>query len=296
LTTGAKGRKADGVSATEKLFAFVLMPFEGRFDDVYRLGIKAAVEELGMIATRVDEQVFHKEGILERIYNQIDSADFIIADMSGRNPNVFYEVGYAHAKQKTCILLTENAADIPFDLKHQRHIVYGNSIVGLKRKLTIDLATVKVELEARESPIHVELGKISGDLTNTKYSSTATVDIYLDIHNRSTNNSPEIETIYFYTGKGWRFTQDNQECLNTISDLTEYKLRHLIRSPVRRVIKGSWSQVKLVGQKVLAYSFDGEELKDSYRLTGRAVVRVITATETFENIINLEVAVDETPF
>jgi nucleoside 2-deoxyribosyltransferase len=112
------------MTAPEKLFAFVLMPFEARFDDVYRLGIKAAVEELGMIATRVDEQVFHKEGILERICNQIDAADFIIADMSGRNPNVFYEVGYAHAKQKTCILLTADAADIPFDLKHQRHIVW----------------------------------------------------------------------------------------------------------------------------------------------------------------------------
>jgi nucleoside 2-deoxyribosyltransferase len=112
------------MSTPEKLFAFVLMPFEDRFDDVYRLGIKAAVEELGMIAARVDEQVFHNEGILERIYNQIDAADFIIADMTSRNPNVFYEVGYAHAKRKTCILLTSNAADIPFDLKHQRHIVY----------------------------------------------------------------------------------------------------------------------------------------------------------------------------
>ena len=69
--------------------------------------------------------------------------------MSDRNPNVFYEVGYAHAKQKTCILLTADAADIPFDLKHQRHIVYGTSIVGLKQKLIIDLAKVKVDLEAR---------------------------------------------------------------------------------------------------------------------------------------------------
>ena len=47
---------------SEKLFAFVLMPFDSHFDDLYRLGIKAAAEELGMIATRVDEQVFYKEG------------------------------------------------------------------------------------------------------------------------------------------------------------------------------------------------------------------------------------------
>ncbi len=109
---------------TKKLFAFVLMPFDKSWDDVYRLGIKAAVEELGMIANRVDEQVFHREGILERIYKQIEAADFIIADMTGKNPNVFYEVGYCHAKNKLCILLTANADDIPFDLKHHRHIVY----------------------------------------------------------------------------------------------------------------------------------------------------------------------------
>ena len=87
-----------------------------------------------MVAERVDEQIY-REGILERIYRQIEAADIIIADMTGQNPNVFYEVGYAHAKGKLCILLTSNAADIPFDLKHQRHIVYDKSIVTLRREL-----------------------------------------------------------------------------------------------------------------------------------------------------------------
>ena len=102
------------MNAVEKPFAFVLMPFASEFDDIYRLGIQAAAEELDMIATRVDQQIFHKEGILERIYNQIDAADFVIADMTGKNPNVFYEVGYAHAKGKLCVLLTQQANDIPF--------------------------------------------------------------------------------------------------------------------------------------------------------------------------------------
>lgn len=93
------------------------MPFDKAFDDIYKLGIKGAVAQFDdMVAERVDEQIY-REGILERIYRQIEAADIIIADMSGQNPNVFYEVGYPHAKEKLCILLTSNADDIPFDLK-----------------------------------------------------------------------------------------------------------------------------------------------------------------------------------
>src|SRR5689334_2968311 len=113
-------------------FAFVLMPFDNDFDDIYRLGVKEPLAAMGIIAERVDEQIFHSENILQRIINQISAADFIIADMTGRNPNVFYEVGFAHAKDKTCVLLTRDAADIPFDLKHHRHIVYENSIQVLR--------------------------------------------------------------------------------------------------------------------------------------------------------------------
>ena len=118
-----------------KKFCFVLMPFESDFDDIYKLGIKQSCIDAGAYCERVNEQIFN-ESILERIYNQISKADIIIADMTGKNPNVFYEVGYAHALGKTTILLTKNADDIPFDLKHYPHIVYNNSISTLKEELT----------------------------------------------------------------------------------------------------------------------------------------------------------------
>lgn len=81
---------------TPKPFVFVLMPFSSDFDDAYKLGIKKACKEAGAYAERVDEQIFDEQ-ILERVYNQIAKADLIISDMTGRNPNVFYETGYAHA-------------------------------------------------------------------------------------------------------------------------------------------------------------------------------------------------------
>lgn len=117
-----------------KPFCFVLMPFDESFNDIYNFGIKESCKEADAYCERVDEQVF-QETILERIYNQISKADIIIADMTGRNPNVFYEVGYAHALGKLTILLTQKAEDIPFDLKHYTHIVYNNKITILKSEL-----------------------------------------------------------------------------------------------------------------------------------------------------------------
>ena len=71
-----------------KPFVFVLMPFLSQFDDIYKFGIKGASEDAGAYCERVDEQMF-VEGILDRIFNQISKADVIIADMTGRNANVF---------------------------------------------------------------------------------------------------------------------------------------------------------------------------------------------------------------
>ena len=117
-----------------KPFVFVLMPFDQSFDDVYRFGIKETCNEVGAYAERVDEQMYD-ERILDRIYNQIAKADIVVADMTGRNANVFYETGYAHALDKRVILLTQRADDIPFDLKDRPHIVYNRSIAQLKPEL-----------------------------------------------------------------------------------------------------------------------------------------------------------------
>jgi nucleoside 2-deoxyribosyltransferase len=84
----------------QPLFAFVLMPFDYAFHDLYRFGIKEPAGSVGVNAERVDEQLF-REGILERIYREIDLADIIVAEMTGQNPNVFYEVGYATAEESS---------------------------------------------------------------------------------------------------------------------------------------------------------------------------------------------------
>lgn len=123
---------------TQNGFIFVLMPFDNSFDDIYNFGVKQTANQSGFYCERVDEQIF-EGSILSRIYNQIQKADLIIADLSNKNPNVFYETGYAHALNKNVILLTQNSEDIPFDLKHYPHIIYDRNIKKLSEILALKL-------------------------------------------------------------------------------------------------------------------------------------------------------------
>lgn len=188
-----------------KPFAFVLMPFDDSFSDIYRLGIQAAATECGVVAERVDEQTY-SETILERIYRQIEIADFVIADMTGRNPNVFYEVGYAHARGKLCTLLTQRVEDIPFDLQHHRHIIYNGSIQTLKEKLLLEISWLKQEREKQTTnSFTIELKSATGDLIKTPYQADSEVEFIFDIRNKTDKKSPEIEAIYLYTQDFWKF-------------------------------------------------------------------------------------------
>jgi hypothetical protein len=122
------------MTLSDRPFVFVIMPFSGEWNDHYEFGVKPACESAGASCERVDEQIF-LESILERIYSQIARADVVVAELTERNPNVFYETGYAHGLGKPVILLTRSADDIPFDLRHYPHLVHGGSIRTLRERL-----------------------------------------------------------------------------------------------------------------------------------------------------------------
>jgi nucleoside 2-deoxyribosyltransferase len=277
-------------------FAFVLMPFSPAFDDIYKLGIKETAESIGLIAQRVDEQIY-QDSILERIYRQIDVADLIIADMSGQNPNVFYEVGYAHAKGKLCVLITKDQADIPFDLKHHRHIIYGSSITDLKKQLKLELEWAKTQINAvRSSRIKVSLKSASGNLEKFKYLVKGEVSFTIDMVNETSNESPELDAVYIYLGKGWRLSQDDKECSWTDSDIPSFIARHFLTPPLRRLNKSTWAQLKFTASKVLAHVVEGEEIKDEYHLTGKMLVRLVTREGNFDYELPVDVKIDDLPF
>lgn len=279
-----------------KPFAFVLMPFEEAFADIYKLGIQAVAHECGVVAERVDEQTF-SETILERIYRQIDAADFVIADMTGRNPNVFYEVGYAHARGKLCTLLTQSVEDIPFDLRHHRHIVYGGSIQTLKAKLQREIEWLKSERERRNAKsIAIDIKSVIGDLRKSENWADADVEFKFDINNNTVRKSPEIEAIYIHTGEGWIFTQAGEDCPRADSDQPRAKVKHFVKSPISRLSPGAWAQIVLKGTKPLWSKWKGEELRDRYDLNGYLIVEVFTSEGNFSENLNVSVQIAEVPF
>src|SRR4051812_48320589 len=125
---------------------FVMMPYgekelrEGRpfnWDEHYKEVIERAVAEVGMRATRADE-IYGSMPLLDRLWQGIQEAELVIADLTGRSPNVLYEVGLAHVIGKRILILTMYPDDIPVDLAQFVHIRYsaeGRGLLQLDRDL-----------------------------------------------------------------------------------------------------------------------------------------------------------------
>lgn len=108
---------------------FVIMPFTQDWsNDIWEQVLKPAVQEIDMTPVRADD--LYGQNIMEDVWQSILKAAIIICDTTGRNPNVFYELGIAHTLGKKVLLLTQNIDDIPFDLQAYRHIEYAVTISG----------------------------------------------------------------------------------------------------------------------------------------------------------------------
>jgi hypothetical protein len=102
---------------------FVMMPFGEWFDRYYQEIYVPAVKDAGLEPVRADE-LFSTGSVVEQIWEQIEKSKLLLADLSGKNPNVFYELGLAHAAKKPVIFTSFAVDDVPFDLRHLRVIIY----------------------------------------------------------------------------------------------------------------------------------------------------------------------------
>ena len=112
---------------------FIVMPFgDPDLQVVYEDFVRPTLENTGLECERGDD-VFGSNVIMEDILKSIESSDLVLADLSKRNANVFYEVGICHALQKPVLLLAQSIDDVPFDLRHRRVLLYDYSARGCKR-------------------------------------------------------------------------------------------------------------------------------------------------------------------
>jgi hypothetical protein len=118
-----------------------MMPFSGEFSAVYQT-IKSTLEAEGFECKRADDFWLHAH-ILHDILELICTAKLVISDLSGKNPNVFYEVGIAHTLGKEVILISQSMDDVPFDLRALRCITYLNNGEGRAKLAAEVLARVQ---------------------------------------------------------------------------------------------------------------------------------------------------------
>lgn len=136
---------------------FVIMPFSKDFDEIYNAVYVPAISSLGLKPVRADE-IYNNRPVIEDIFKSIHEATVILADVTGRNPNVNYELGAAHALKKETVIVTADINDVPFDYRHLRVVEYNRTAIDWNRKLSASIKeTLKNVLGRLDAPRHTEV-------------------------------------------------------------------------------------------------------------------------------------------
>lgn len=125
---------------------FILMPFDPKYIEVYTEVYKPVCAKNDLDCWRVDE-LARPGSITRDIVEGIIDAEVVIADLTGQNANVFYELGIAHSVGNKTIMTTQSLDDVPFDIRSYRVLLYKQSITGSKQ-LSEDLDKAIKELLA----------------------------------------------------------------------------------------------------------------------------------------------------
>ena len=126
---------------------FVLMPFSPRFDLVWETIRNTVSGQPFNLLCRRPYDISQPGHIMTDVLENIGRARLLIADLTGQNPNVFYELGIAHGFKDASqvILIASDIEEIPFDLRHLRSIIYGTEHDTLRELLTRTLTEIGVK-------------------------------------------------------------------------------------------------------------------------------------------------------
>lgn len=132
------------VAENDRTDLFMLMPFSDELLPVYTDHVKKVVAKEGFEIRRGDD-FFTSHEIMKDVWKSIVGSRAVIAECTGRNPNVFYEIEIAHAVGRPVILITQDETDVPFDLRAIRYIKYDFTPLGMKEfERTLKATVVEV--------------------------------------------------------------------------------------------------------------------------------------------------------
>ena len=154
-----------------KKTSFILMPFADEFSDVYEYLIVTGLQDAGYTVKRADD-IKSQSNIIGDIIENIIKSDLIVADLTGANPNVYYELGIAHALNKKVILITQEIDELPFDLRSYRVVSYSTHFAKMnqaKDELCEIASGAFNETLPFGNPVN-DFGKINSILAETKKS------------------------------------------------------------------------------------------------------------------------------
>ncbi|MFL6233109.1 MAG: RICIN domain-containing protein [Thermoanaerobaculia bacterium] len=143
---------------------FVLMPFRRPFNGYYEQILKPVIIQAGFQPSRADE-IYGTGPIIDDIFRSIRGATVLIADVTGKNPNVNYELGIAHALERPVIILSQSVDHIPFDYRQIRSILYDPREAhweqALQDAITNTLKTIEPSSKAKDTYVSI-VNKKSG--------------------------------------------------------------------------------------------------------------------------------------
>lgn len=133
---------------------FIVMPFGQPDSAAVHHVLREACLQAGLHPLRGDD-LYTPTDILDDIWRGITGAHCVIADITGRNPNVLYELGIAHTLAKPVLILSRRAEDIPIDLATRRVIVYGTADGGDWQAALATAVQTALQTLVREYPLAV---------------------------------------------------------------------------------------------------------------------------------------------
>jgi hypothetical protein len=120
-------------------YVFVIMSFKKEYNDVYEAFVLAG-KSIANNSIKI-ERIDSKRGgyvITDKIDACIKKAGLIICDISENSPNVYYELGYSRAKEKSIIMTAKKGTELPFDVR-QYHTVFYDKTMELQKEIISEL-------------------------------------------------------------------------------------------------------------------------------------------------------------